>query len=516
MLTKDEMAILILQIRSDLSREALEEIVEKKKEEAGGLLTDEGATYIVANDLGVDLSGEGVLKTGITIKDLLVGASNVTITGTALSVYPARSFRRRDGSAGQIARIVIGDETGKVKVVLWDEQAEQRFAKEEVIRVNHGYVKKGLDGQVEVNVGRRGSVVVLSSNGKVIETKGSEDVDKKIREITEDDTYVNFVGIVREIAPLTTFIKNGNGTGRVIRCRVADETGRTVVVVWDEKTEAIQKAQKDDCIRIVNGRVRRGLRDGLEVHIGRESEVVLLDERPESLGVPPLVITKIGLLLPNISDIDVLARVTSVGWVKEFTRQDGKKGEVGEVFLMDDTGPTKLTLWNEQTRMVKAVSVGDVVLVEGAYTREGIGGVYLNLGTMGAFRVNPDIDGTANVPFHSTGMSDISELKVGFNASIRGKVAGQPILRTVSTADGRRVQVASLRIQDDVGEIRGSFWGDLANQFEELPVGTEIIVRNAYVKAGLSGEVELTSRSTTEVELLVTEKTKSDASHEFY
>lgn len=500
---KEEIILRILQARPDLTREIIEESIGKKKKDAGKLLTDEGAAYMVANDLGIDLSSERVLRTRMTIRDLAVGASDVTMDGTVMTVNQVRDFRRNDGREGKVARIVIADETGMVNVVLWDDKAEiaeHKLTKGDVVRVNHGYVRAGLDGKPELNVGQRGSVVILPPNLRADASYAFKEVDKKIRDIGEGDSYVNLIAFVKEVPPASIFRRSDGREGKVVRARLADETGRIVAVFWDEKTELIQKARGDDCVKIVNGQVRRGLAGALEIHVGKESDMIVLREKPKGVSSPSPAITKIGKLTPGMSDVDILARVTSVGQIKEFARPSGDKGKVGEIFLMDETGSVRLSLWDEKTEMLNDVSPSDVVLVEGAYTRESSGGVSLNLGKMGALRLNPDIEEAEHLPSNPTGLAKIGELKAGFSASIEGKISEEPRVKTVSTRDGREIKVASLRIKDSSGEIRAAFWGDLADKFESIPLGTEITVRNAYVKNGFAGELELSSRSATEVE----------------
>ena len=229
----------------------------------------------------------------------------------------------------------------------------------------------------------------------------------------------------------------------------------------------------------------------------------LREERPKKLDLKTLKTTPIEKLTSKMPDVDVLARVTAIGNVREFIRSSGKSGKVGDIFLMDNTGSTRLTLWDEKAEIVENISVGDVILLEGAYTREAFrGNISLNMGKMGDLKLNPDIKEVRYLPPCSTQLLNISELKAGYNSSVRGEVSEKPLVKTVSTKNGREMRVASLKIRDDSGEIRASFWNDLAEQFENMKKGTVIIVRNAFVKTGFAGGQELTSLTTTEIEIL--------------
>ena len=63
----------LLEQKPDLSRADMEEMIQKKKEKIGaGYLTDQGALFLIASDLGVSLSEP--LKVEMGLKDLYVGA----------------------------------------------------------------------------------------------------------------------------------------------------------------------------------------------------------------------------------------------------------------------------------------------------------------------------------------------------------------------------------------------------------------------------------------------------------
>ena len=58
------------------------------------------------------------------IGDLISGAANVQVVGRVLSVESERTFSRSDGSEGKVASITISDETGRIRLVLWDKQTQ--------------------------------------------------------------------------------------------------------------------------------------------------------------------------------------------------------------------------------------------------------------------------------------------------------------------------------------------------------------------------------------------------------
>jgi replication factor A1 len=154
----------ILMFRSDLNREEIIEMIEKKKEGVCDFLTDETAARIIASELGIKtIKKPGQLK--IQIRDLLPGLNDVSIVGKVVSIYPSKIFTRRDWTKGKLASVLISDNTGKLRVVLWDNKTEiienSKIHKEQKIRISHGYVRQGLDGKPELHLGDKGTIDIL-------------------------------------------------------------------------------------------------------------------------------------------------------------------------------------------------------------------------------------------------------------------------------------------------------------------------------------------------------------------
>ncbi len=505
MLNRKEIFEKILELRSDLTAEDLQRMIQTKIEGAGRLLTEEGATFMVANEFGIDLSNGNVVGTGMKVKDLIIGANDATIIGVVSSISLPKSFVRRDGVEGQVARLVVSDDTGSIRVVLWNEKtsiiSDSKVSQNQMVRISHGYVRKGLTGNPELNLGRRGTVVVLSST-PAFEPITPQKSLKKIRDLTEGN-LVNIIGVVKGLSQISSF-KRANGTqGQVMRIRLADDTGRVRAVLWDDQVNSVKDTKRGDVLEIEGGQVRRGLGNVLEVHVGGFGQVKFLkDSELSEYSIP--VLTKIGDLRLEMNDVDVLGRIIEVGQIREFERRSGGVGRVGSLYVMDETGSTRVTLWDAKADVLDEVSLDDVILVEGGYTREGLGGVVeLNLGSMSTLTVNPEREEVQSLPHFSSNAIAIGELNVGMRSIIvEGDVMEDPEVRDVTTRDGAEIRLASLRIHDESGEIGVTLWRDLAEKVDGLTAGSRLRIKNAYVKMGFFGDLELSSGRTTELELL--------------
>lgn len=81
--------------------------------------------------------------------------------------------------------------------------------------------------------------------------------------------------------------------------------------------------------------------------------------------------------------IEITAAVKEVGEAREFDKF-GKKDRVCNATISDDSGETKLTLWNEEIDKVKA---GDRVKITNGYVNEFQGEMQLTAGKFGKLEV---------------------------------------------------------------------------------------------------------------------------------
>ena len=119
----DEIINQILTARPDIKREEIIQMIKAKKQGAANFLTDETAARIVATDMGIEIAKKAP-RLKIQIKDLISGLNDVSLSGQVMSVYPPKTFKRRDWTEGKLASILVSDKTGTLRVILWDNKAD--------------------------------------------------------------------------------------------------------------------------------------------------------------------------------------------------------------------------------------------------------------------------------------------------------------------------------------------------------------------------------------------------------
>jgi replication factor A1 len=95
------------------------------------------------------------------------GLNDVTVKGEVISLYPPTTFDRQNHTEGKVSTMYLRDESGTVKVTLWDEQVkfveDGRVHRGDLVKVLHGYVRVGINGRLEIHIGSRGRLQILPS-----------------------------------------------------------------------------------------------------------------------------------------------------------------------------------------------------------------------------------------------------------------------------------------------------------------------------------------------------------------
>jgi ssDNA-binding replication factor A large subunit len=186
-----------------LSEQEIEEKVKEKISQLSDLISKEGAAHIVANQLGVKLFENVSAEKSLKVKEVPRGMSGISILGKVMEVRDVVSFNK-NGRSGKVVNFTIGDETGSMRIVVWDEpiinEVEKgMFKVGDIIKVKNGYSKDN-NGFVEVHLGSNAQVVVNPKGEKIGDVAMTKQKlgRKKIEEMKEGD-YVEVSGTVVQL-----------------------------------------------------------------------------------------------------------------------------------------------------------------------------------------------------------------------------------------------------------------------------------------------------------------------------
>ncbi|HZW85053.1 MAG TPA: hypothetical protein VFE91_04015, partial [Nitrososphaerales archaeon] len=206
----------LLQQRPELSREELKKRIEEKKKTVGaGYLTDQGALFLVAGEMGVSLRKEDA-SADMRIGDLYIGANDVTVVARVLSVYPESTFNKKDGGTGKYRRMVLFDGAKTVRMTMWEEAMgdfdKRGLAPDSVVRVTNAYVKQGLDGKANLNLGRRGGIAVVADEKVSAKLPPLSSVAQELPSLTKEEQFVAVDCVVTSEPRYSEFVR-ADGSG---------------------------------------------------------------------------------------------------------------------------------------------------------------------------------------------------------------------------------------------------------------------------------------------------------------
>ena len=93
------------------------------------------------------------------IKDLRNGIRNVDITAKVIEKSGIREVQSRyKNETYNVADAVVSDETGTIKLTLWNEQIEQVNVGD-TVKIENGYITS-FRGEIQLNSGKYGKLIV--------------------------------------------------------------------------------------------------------------------------------------------------------------------------------------------------------------------------------------------------------------------------------------------------------------------------------------------------------------------
>jgi replication factor A1 len=355
----DEVALIYEKLKNVISEQEFLEKIEEKSEKMGPLCDRKTIALLVASDLGIS----GASNEPTKIADVTQSGSNVYVTGKIISVFEIREFSRQDGTTGKVGNAIIADDTGSIRLTLWDDNADliaTEYLKAGKSYQVSGYTKEGYSG-LEINVGRSGNI-----------QEANEDIpvklpSSKIDGIKENDSDINVKGVILQVADIRTFTKRNGGEGKVLNILIGDETGKIRVTLWDEKTDAIGNLGIGDSVEIINGYARlNNYSDEVEIQVGTHGVIRPADSDVEYSED----FTPVSDIVPD-ENYSVKGRVSGIGEIREFNRKDGSIGLVSNIYISDDTGRIRVTLWDEMAEMAENVDIDTEMEIIDAHAKTG-------------------------------------------------------------------------------------------------------------------------------------------------
>ena len=356
----NDLLLQILSTNPSLDRDKLVALIEQKKLESHGLLSDEGAVRLVAQQLSMSpLPSAGLSDQRIS--SVHAGLNNSTITGQIISISETREFQRSDGTRGKLLKMKISDGSGQITCVFWDNLADT-VARETLtpgsqLRLLHGYTKNGMGGEVEFHLGVRASIQILkrSSTG--------------IGPVLTAQAPVPNLKMPDPIRLRLVKLQKSQSSQGPTWALCAGESGLIIAKFWDTQAENILPLGEGAIIVVHNHWITE--RNGM-VYLNVGSKSSIEKESTDfvaSLPASTIVSIKAGPVLWTI-----MGKIVERGEVREIETREGRRTRVSNIDLEDSTARIRVSLWDAHAEKSESLRTGDLVRLVGVKVRENMNG----------------------------------------------------------------------------------------------------------------------------------------------
>ncbi|MPM28924.1 hypothetical protein SDC9_75462 [bioreactor metagenome] len=306
-----------------------------------------------------------VVSSSHKIKDIKDGMGDLNLTGKVLEVSEVRTFQRKDGNGGRVGNLTIGDETGTLRVTLWDEKTDflNQIDYGDTVELINAYARENAFSQkIELQIGNRS---IIRKSEKKIEY---EEEFIPIADIKADMNNINISGRILDISEVRTFEKKDGSAGRVGNILLGDSTGKIRLTIWDDKTDFLEEIDFDETVEVLNAYSRENtFSQQVELSLGTRGMIQKSEKKVDYKEK----FTDIADIIPGES-YSVQGKVSEIGELREFEKEDGTGNVVANLQLKDETGSIRLTLWGEQAYVIEDLDIDSEIQIIDAYAKRGL------------------------------------------------------------------------------------------------------------------------------------------------
>jgi replication factor A1 len=341
-----------------ITKEEFERRVEAKIDDCGDLVDEPTAAMMVVGELG---------REHVKIKGLSARSSLFSFFGKVVDKTEPKEFDRADGEKGWVATLLLGDETGTTRVVLWDEKA--------------GAALDTAVGDVLEVIGRHSGKNAHEIYALALRKAGCEitcTIPAGAAGLSTEPVELD--AVLLAVEPPRTFTKRDGGTGEMAEAVIGDREGTARLVAW--VPELLAELSPGMPVHITNARPNNRA-EGRNYSIDEKSTVT----------VTALAVTVPFTPLHSVADqgvYSVQGTVQQVQQPRSFTTRSGTTSWVRNIIIHDTDDELRVVLWGENALV--PVLPGDKVEVYHGVAKAGrFGGIELGAGRGSVFRVPKDI-----------------------------------------------------------------------------------------------------------------------------
>ncbi len=364
------------------------ELIENRKNFFQGLLSEDGAALLVAQDLNVNIDQEKIRP--LQIDDLVSDLNNITIGGRVIHKSPIKEFVRADGSSGKFIKLILIDNTGKIFCTAWDAKAEKIAKKElqnKIVKILNGYTRKGIDSAVELHIGDRGDIITsndepeenfpninVEKNSNPLQNNlknESKILDFKLTKISDLTPEIGSVNVLAKILKIGKPRKKKNSTKKddvFVEVLIGNEDGIVKTYFWDEKVRLLNEIEEGVAL-LIQGAFAKKKFGRLFLTVNKSCIVKTGQNVPISNKITPIKIDKISDIKQDFKLVCIEGKIIDSPNIKNIETKNGEKLKLVSFKMSDGSGTAKIFFWRELVNSASELSSGNMLRIFGLMPR---------------------------------------------------------------------------------------------------------------------------------------------------
>ncbi len=359
-----------------LSKKEIQTLVEEKKEELKGLISDEGALFVIAKELGVEVTGENqdlLNEIELTVSDITLNMKNIVLVGRIKDIFNTNSFNKSNGEVGYVGAFKLNDNTGDIRIVLWDDQVDvfkdERFEKNEIVKILNGNAKQGRYGGIEIHIGRFSKIILAPEDVDYKKYPKIKEEFKLISEIDEKLGSISTEGKVMNRFPVREFTRKDGKNGKVSSLMIRDSSGRIRISFWNEDVDKIENVEIGDFISLSNLNPRKSnyTEGQIDLHATSWTQITKKDKE---VKFEVQLSDSIDSLQTQKGYVSFQGIISAIDDVRKITLKSGEDISLLGFNVSDTSDSIRVTAWRERAdELSKSLKNGDGILLKSVELR---------------------------------------------------------------------------------------------------------------------------------------------------
>ncbi len=280
----------------ELSKEEVEAMVEAKLRESK-LLNRVGALLLVAEELGAfketgEEARRAEVQTYVRLENLVPGLRDISVRGTIYAITQPIEVKDH-----RLMRLKMGDDTGSIDVIIWDERADEAAAMDlklgDQIAILHAYTRERIEtGKPELHVGRNGLIAKLEARGP-----DPKSFYLDLGEALEAGDGIYDVRAVVLDPGERRRVSTRYGEADVRELRLIGETGEIRLTIWRERIEEFKDLETGETIYLTDVRI-----EGARASLTPRS-ILAIREKPSEEALKMIEERKLRGIIVRVLDV---------------------------------------------------------------------------------------------------------------------------------------------------------------------------------------------------------------------